>query len=131
MNILFTLVFLICTFLLLCTSPDTFLSALLEGAGKGATVSVSLIATYCVRLGLMRVWEDSGAARGISMRQIESRLSARQEAAGSLLRRIKKEEATQCFLSFGPSDWIRTSGLLNPIQARYQTSPHPEISAVP
>ena len=26
----------------------------------------------------------------------------------------------------GPSDWIRTSGLLNPIQARYQTSPHPE-----
>ncbi len=31
---------------------------------------------------------------------------------------------------FGPSDWIRTSGLLNPIQARYQTSPHPEIAAV-
>ena len=28
----------------------------------------------------------------------------------------------------GPSDWIRTSGLLNPIQARYQTSPHPEIA---
>ena len=27
----------------------------------------------------------------------------------------------------GPSDWIRTSGLLNPIQARYQTSPHPDI----
>lgn len=66
MNILFTLVFLVCTFLLLCTSPDTFLSALLEGAGKGATVSVSLIATYCVWLGLMRVWEDSGVARGIS-----------------------------------------------------------------
>jgi hypothetical protein len=30
----------------------------------------------------------------------------------------------------GPSDWIRTSGLLNPIQARYQTSPHPDKSAV-
>ena len=28
---------------------------------------------------------------------------------------------------FGPSYWIRTSGLLNPIQARYQTSPHPDI----
>ena len=28
----------------------------------------------------------------------------------------------------GPSDWNRTSGLLNPIQARYQTSPHPEIN---
>ena len=66
MNILFTIVFFVCTFLLLCTSPDTFLSALLEGAGKGATVCVSLIATYCVWLGLMRVWEDSGVARGIS-----------------------------------------------------------------
>ena len=30
----------------------------------------------------------------------------------------------------GPSDWIRTSGLLNPIQARYQTSPHPDICFV-
>ena len=27
---------------------------------------------------------------------------------------------------FGPSAEIRTRGLLNPIQARYQTSPHPE-----
>lgn len=66
MNTLFTLVFLACAFLLLCTSPDTFLAALLEGAGKGATVCVSLIATYSVWLGLMRVWEDSGLARGVS-----------------------------------------------------------------
>ncbi len=66
MNILFTLVFLSCAFLLLCTSPDVFLSALLEGAGKGATVCVSLIATYSVWLGLMKVWEDSGLARGFS-----------------------------------------------------------------
>jgi hypothetical protein len=27
----------------------------------------------------------------------------------------------------GPSDWSRTSGLLNPIQARYQTAPHPVV----
>ena len=27
---------------------------------------------------------------------------------------------------FGPSVEIRTQGLLNPIQARYQTSPHPD-----
>ena len=33
----------------------------------------------------------------------------------------------QEFPHFGPSDWIRTSGLLNPIQARYQTSPHPDF----
>ncbi len=66
MNILFTLLFFLCTFLLLCTSPDTFLSALLDGAGKGATVCISLVATYSVWLGLMRVWEDSGVASGVS-----------------------------------------------------------------
>lgn len=66
MNFLFTLVFLICTFLLACNSPEQFLAALLEGAGKGASVCVSLIATYTVWLGLMRVWEDSGVSRGIS-----------------------------------------------------------------
>ena len=31
------------------------------------------------------------------------------------------------FQLFGPSVEIRTRGLLNPIQARYQTSPHPDI----
>lgn len=66
MNTLFTLVFFISTFLLLCTSPEAFLAALLDGAGKGATVSISLIATYSVWLGLMRVWEDSGVSRGVS-----------------------------------------------------------------
>ena len=31
------------------------------------------------------------------------------------------------FLSFGPSGESRTHGLLNPIQARYQTALHPDI----
>ena len=66
MNILFSLLFFLCAFLLLCTAPERFLSALLEGAGKGASVSVSLIATYCVWLGLMQVWKDSGVSKGIS-----------------------------------------------------------------
>ena len=35
------------------------------------------------------------------------------------------------FLSFGPSAEIRTQGLLNPIQARYQTSPHPDLHLCP
>ena len=33
------------------------------------------------------------------------------------------------FPFFGPSVEIRTRGLLNPIQARYQTSPHPDLIA--
>lgn len=66
MNALFSLLFAICTLLLLCISPETFLSALLDGAGKGAAVCVSLVATYSVWLGLMQVWEDSGVTRAVS-----------------------------------------------------------------
>ena len=66
MNLLFTIIFLICTFLLLCASPERFLSAMLDGASRAATLSVSLIATYSVWMGLMRVWENSGVSRGVS-----------------------------------------------------------------
>ena len=66
MNILFTLLFLLCTFLLLCVSPDNFLPSLLEGASRGASISVALIANYSIWMGLMRVWEDSGVARSAS-----------------------------------------------------------------
>ena len=66
MNAIFTVIFLVCTLLLLCTTPDAFLGALLDGAGKGASICVSLVATYAVWLGLMRVWEDSGLARCVA-----------------------------------------------------------------
>ena len=66
MNILFSLLFFVCTFLLMCLSPDTFLSSLLDGASRGASISVALIANYTVWLGLMRVWEDSGVTKGVS-----------------------------------------------------------------
>lgn len=38
---------------------------------------------------------------------------------------IRKKPVTYVTGFFGPSVEIRTQGLLNPIQARYQTSPHP------
>ena len=41
--------------------------------------------------------------------------------------RTQKQKEHLLFLLFGPSVEIRTRGLLNPIQARYQTSPHPDI----
>ena len=50
-----------------------------------------------------------------------------QEASSSLLPECKKRTGFRRNLSFGPSVEIRTRGLLNPIQARYQTSPHPDI----
>lgn len=66
MNTLFTVIFIITTVMLLFTSPETFLSTLLDGATRSATMCVSLLATYAVWLGLMKVWEDSGVARGVS-----------------------------------------------------------------
>ena len=66
MNALFFAVFTICTLSLLLFSPENFLPAMLDGAGKAATLCVSLIATYAVWMGLMKLWEDSGVARGVS-----------------------------------------------------------------
>ena len=39
---------------------------MLDGASRAAALSVSLIATYSVWMGLMRVWENSGVSRGVS-----------------------------------------------------------------
>ncbi len=66
MNAIFTVVFIICTLLLLCISPEVFLGAILDGAGKGASICISLVATYSVWLGLMKVWEDSGIANTVA-----------------------------------------------------------------
>ncbi len=66
MNILFTSLFLICAFCILCHSPENFLAAMLEGGGKAASTCAALVATYAVWMGLMRVWEDSGVAQGFA-----------------------------------------------------------------
>ena len=45
-----------------------------------------------------------------------------------LQKRLQKDLKSQRFqIFYGPSVEIRTQGLLNPIQARYQTSPHPDF----
>ena len=66
MNALFFVVFSICTLSLLLFSPENFLPTMLDGASKAATLCLSLVATYAVWMGLMRLWEDSGVARGVS-----------------------------------------------------------------
>ena len=47
-----------------------------------------------------------------------------------LLSAKKKNQNSRYCSGFGPSVEIRTRGLLNPIQARYQTSPHPDFACV-
>ena len=78
MNILFASVFLLSTVLLLFLAPNDFLSALLSASSKSATLCISLIATYSVWLGLMRVWEDSGVSRRVSklLKPVAKRLFA-------------------------------------------------------
>ncbi len=66
MNTLFTLIFIVCGFFILCHSPDAFLVSLLEGGTKAASTCVALVATYSVWMGLIKVWEDSGVARGVA-----------------------------------------------------------------
>ena len=66
MNALFLCLFLACGVALLFSNPEFFLSSLLEGGSKAATLSLTLLASYTVWLGLMQVWEDSGVTRGVS-----------------------------------------------------------------
>ena len=66
MNILFAVVFIVANAVILFLSPDTFLSTLIGATSKSASLCISLIATYSVWLGLMRVWEDSGVSNQVS-----------------------------------------------------------------
>ena len=55
MNVIFTLVFLIAAAIFLLSDPEEFLPALLAGGEKAATLSLSLLASYCVWLGFFKV----------------------------------------------------------------------------
>ena len=58
--------FLVAAALFLFTDPDGFLPALLSGGEKAATLSLSLLAVYCVWLGFFKVMERSGLAGKLS-----------------------------------------------------------------
>lgn len=66
MNAIFTVIFILCNGVLLILSPENFLSALLDGASKSATLCLSLVASYAIWLGLMNVWQDSGVTNAAS-----------------------------------------------------------------
>lgn len=66
MNILFSGLLLLCSAIILIRAPENFLVAMLDGGSRAATLCVSLIATYALWMGLIKVWEDSGITRGVS-----------------------------------------------------------------
>ncbi len=66
MNGIFAIVFLISTVALLFVNPNGFLAALLKGGEKAATLSLSLLAVYCVWLGFFKVMEQSGLSQKLA-----------------------------------------------------------------
>ena len=66
MNFLFLCIFGVSTLLLLFSSPDTFLTALVDGSTAAGAVCISLVATYAIWMGLIQVWEDSGVSEKIA-----------------------------------------------------------------
>ena len=60
MNAVFTIIFLASALLCLILNPDVFLNSLLSGGQKAITVSLSLIAVYCVWLAFFHVMKESG-----------------------------------------------------------------------
>lgn len=66
MNVVFTVIFLLSSVVLLFFAPSSLLPALLSGGEKAGTLCVSLLSSYALWLGLMRVWEKSGLTRAVS-----------------------------------------------------------------
>ena len=66
MNGIFAIVFLISCALFLFLNPDGFLPAMLSGAEKAATLSLALLAVYCVWLGFFKVMEKSGLSEKLA-----------------------------------------------------------------
>ncbi len=59
-NGIFAAIFIVSCVLFLIVEPDGFLSALLSGGQKAATLSLSLLSVYCVWLGFFKIMEKSG-----------------------------------------------------------------------
>ncbi len=66
MNGVFAVVFAVAGGMFLFFDPEGFLPALLKGGEKAATLSLSLLASYCVWLGFFKVLERSGLALFLS-----------------------------------------------------------------
>ena len=67
MNAIFTTVFTVCTVLLLIADPNAFLTTVLGGAQKSASLCLALLSSYALWLGLISVWEKSGVSEKISL----------------------------------------------------------------
>ena len=66
MNVIFGICFSVSILLLIITSPDTALSAMLAGGEKGMTLSLKLTVIYAVWLGVFELLSECGLANKIA-----------------------------------------------------------------
>lgn len=66
MNVIFSVLFFGASVLFLARNADAYLPALLTGAQKAASLSLSLLASYCIWLGFFRVMEQSGLSEKLA-----------------------------------------------------------------
>lgn len=66
MNVIFSAVFLLSALALFVLSPESFLSALLNGAESSFKTAFTLLCVYAVWMGLSAVAEDAGLDRKLS-----------------------------------------------------------------
>ncbi len=69
-NAIFFTLFFLSTLFFLIFAPQDFLPALLSGGAKAGTLSLSLLATYCVWLGFFQVMEKSGLSKMLTRRAL-------------------------------------------------------------
>lgn len=66
MNLIFSVLFLLSSIVLLVTSPDSFLPALLSGGEKAFTLLVVLLSSYTVWMGFFQLLEDTSLSKKIA-----------------------------------------------------------------
>ena len=72
MNAIFAAIFLAAAVIFCICDPAGFLPAMLTGGERAATLTLTLLASYCVWLGFFKVMEQSGLSAMLSRRLFRS-----------------------------------------------------------
>ena len=67
MNVIFALVLILSTVVLIFISPDSLLSAMLNGGNKALSLSVKMIVIYAVWLGALKIAENCGITEKLAL----------------------------------------------------------------
>lgn len=70
MNALFSAIFIAAAVIFCLNDPTGFLPALLTGAERAATLTITLLSSYCIWLGFFKVMEQSGLSDALSKRML-------------------------------------------------------------